>query len=116
MQAMLCPAPTGFGAPPLKAKVVPMDVVITLKNYRCFADSRPATFQLGEGFTSFIGINNVGKSAALRFFWEFRGLLSTLSDPNQSRAMLSGQLQGFPMDQELLGRGDVFSNGNNRDL
>src|SRR4051794_13789331 len=93
-----------------------MDVDITLKNYRCFADSRPATFRLGDGFTSFIGINNAGKSAALRFFWEFRGLLNSLSDPNQSNAMLGGRLQGFPMDQELMGRGDVFSNGNKRDL
>ena len=50
------------------------EVAITIKNYRCFSDSRPARFTLKNGLTSFIGVNNVGKSSLLKFFYEFRDL------------------------------------------
>jgi hypothetical protein len=35
-----------------------MDVEITLKNYRCFPDSKPVRFVMREGFTAFLGVNN----------------------------------------------------------
>jgi AAA15 family ATPase/GTPase len=39
-----------------------MDIDITIKNYRCFADSQPARIQLKNGFTALVGANNAGKS------------------------------------------------------
>lgn len=47
---------------------------IVLKNYRCFPDTKPARFELAEGMTAFIGVNNVGKSSLLKFFHEFRSI------------------------------------------
>ena len=53
-----------------------MTARITLRNYRCFTHTNPAVFDLGEGFTSFVGPNNSGKSTLLRFFYEMRGVIS----------------------------------------
>lgn len=51
-----------------------MAIEITLKNYRCFPRNYPARITLREGFTSFVGVNNSGKSTVLRFFYEFRDM------------------------------------------
>ena len=49
----------------------PMDIDITLKNFRCFADRKPAKFSLrSNGFTGFVGVNNSGKSSLLKMFFE----------------------------------------------
>lgn len=58
-----------------------MEAEITLKNYRSFEE--PARLSLREGFTSFIGINNSGKSSLLRFFYEFRNLFEQFREPQQ---------------------------------
>ena len=55
-------------------------IKLTLKNYRCFTDEEPATIELGAGFTAFVGPNNSGKSAFLKFFYEFQNLWSQLLD------------------------------------
>jgi hypothetical protein len=52
---------------------------LTLKNYRCFADEDPARFDIGDGFVSFVGLNNSGKSSLLKFFYEFREIFRHLS-------------------------------------
>src|ERR1022692_2748496 len=51
-----------------------MTTEITLKNYRCFPDIKPAQFEIRDGLTAFIGVNNAGKSSLLKFFHEFRSL------------------------------------------
>jgi len=53
-------------------------ITITLKNYRCFADTRPATIEFGPGFTAFAGPNNSGKSSYLKFIYEFQQLWQDL--------------------------------------
>lgn len=45
---------------------------ITLQNYRAFALDAPITFYIEEGISFFVGVNNVGKSALLRAFYELR--------------------------------------------
>jgi len=57
-----------------------MDAELTIKNYRCFPDSRPARIVVRDGFTAFLGVNNSGKSSLLRFFYEFRRLFHSLSE------------------------------------
>lgn len=59
-----------------------MRLSLELKNYRCFADTSPARLEIGPGFTALVGPNNSGKSALLRFFYDYRNLWATLSDPN----------------------------------
>ncbi|MBA3503863.1 MAG: AAA family ATPase, partial [Deltaproteobacteria bacterium] len=46
----------------------------TVSNYRCFGETNPLTFKVGPGFSAFVGPNDAGKSTALRFFSEWRGL------------------------------------------
>jgi ABC-type cobalamin/Fe3+-siderophores transport system ATPase subunit len=49
-----------------------MNLEITLQNYRCFSSAEPATFSISDGFTSFVGLNNSGKSSVLRSLFELR--------------------------------------------
>lgn len=92
-----------------------MRVEITLKNYRCFQDSKPARISINEGFTGFVGVNNSGKSSLLRFFYEFRNVFGKL----MTESLLMYSLNGHPQELQLLSVTDsdeVFSNANDRDL
>ncbi|MBB5030904.1 ATP-dependent nuclease [Prosthecobacter vanneervenii] len=50
-------------------------VKITLQNYRAFPNCAPVTFEVHEGITFLLGVNNVGKSALLKAFFELRPLI-----------------------------------------
>jgi AAA15 family ATPase/GTPase len=93
-----------------------MKIEITLKNYRCFADSKPARITVRRGFTAFIGVNNSGKTALLKFFYEFRNLFLSLASPNTWATMLTGGGGGLSLQPEILDRQEVFCNFNNRPL
>ena len=62
-------------------------VTITLKNYRCFADSEPLRVEIGDGFTALVGPNNSGKTSLLRLFYELKFVLATATDVGQLRAL-----------------------------
>lgn len=51
---------------------------LTFGNYRCFSDKHPATIEIGPGFTAIVGPNNSGKSAILRYLYEFRETLGSI--------------------------------------
>lgn len=87
-----------------------MNIGITIKNYRCFPDDQPVTFQLDRGFTALVGSNNAGKSTLLKFFWEFRSLFETLANTNALMGGMGGGRQGF--DFPVKDRDSVFSNQN----
>lgn len=94
-----------------------MDLDITLKNYRCFPDERPARISARRGFTAFVGVNNSGKSSLLKFFYEFRHLFKSLSQPTGNVInALQGTLQSFDFAASVLDPAEVFSNTNSRDL
>ena len=58
----------------------PTDIKVNLTHYRCFHDSSPVEFSLEAGKTiAVVGKNNSGKSALMRFFYEFRNALSNFS-------------------------------------
>lgn len=88
-----------------------MRVEVELKNYRCFPMGRPARLELGGGMAGVVGINNAGKSALLKFFFEARDLFSQLATPNPTGQAINGAAQGVNFvgvaDQE-----EVFSNLN----
>lgn len=94
-----------------------MNIEITLKNYRCFPDSSPATFQLRPGFTAFVGANNSGKTSLLRFLYEFRDLFRIHSTPSGPLiAALRRNPQAFNLANTVLDQREIFHNGNERDL
>jgi len=103
-----------------------MDIELTIKNYRCFSDAKPARIIIKQGFTAFLGINNSGKSSLLKFFYEFRDLFGRLSGPGLITsnpvqmtslvAGLNGQSQNFYIPPEIVDHEEVFCNLNNRNL
>ena len=89
------------------------EVRITVKNYRCFSDSNPARFSVKDGLTSFVGVNNAGKSSILKFFYEFRKLfsfrfISDLINQNNPKTV--------DLPAEIIDSQEIFYNGNARSL
>lgn len=94
-----------------------MHVEITIKNYRCFPDSKPAKIILQKGFTSYVGVNNSGKSTLLKFFYEFRNLFKLLSKPNHELiGSLLGFQQSFDSAPSISDIEEYFCNLNNRNI
>lgn len=92
-----------------------MDIELTIKNYRCFSDTKPARIIIKQGYTAFIGINNSGKSSILKFFYEFRDLFRRLSSPDIVNG-LNGNTRAFNFLPEIMDQEEVFCNLNNRNL
>ena len=93
---------------------------ITIKNYRGFSDQEPASFEIGAGFTAFLGKNNAGKSSAKLVFYELRALLFVLAqvDPGINPGFFY-LLQGNSADVNYVGVTDpeeVFNNENERPI
>src|SRR4051812_32405910 len=92
-----------------------MNAEFTIKNYRCFSDHTPLKFHLKDGFTSFVGVNNAGKSSILRFFYEFRTMFQQLSNPSN---MIQGARSpvAFSPSSNIRDIREMFSNfdGNDR--
>ena len=93
-----------------------MHVDITIKNYRCFPDTRPARISIGSGLTAFVGVNNSGKSSLLKFFYEFRNLFESLLNADNFLKIVKGSTCTFTYPSSVLDRQEVFCNGNSRDL
>jgi hypothetical protein len=93
-----------------------MHVELTIKNYRCFPDSNPLHFEIREGFTAFVGVNNSGKSSILRFLYEFRNLFAQLRDPNGLLNLLRGSRNGLPLASSIKDTTEIFCDSNDRDL
>jgi ABC-type phosphate transport system ATPase subunit len=82
---------------------------ITLNNYRCFSDEKPAVIEIDSGFTALIGANNSGKSSVLRFFLEFRNLFWCLANWPQNGPFNVSLLHVEDWDE-------VFCNRNRRSM
>lgn len=94
---------------------IEMDIELTLKNYRCFRDAKPAKVRLKPGFTAMVGVNNSGKSTFLKFFYEFRSLFSHLSNPGNFINSLRG-VQTFDFPITIRDVNEVFCNQNDRKI
>jgi len=88
---------------------------ITLKNYRCFEDTKPLGLELGPGFTALVGPNNSGKSSFLKFFYEARQLFGTLTDLNAMRNAVHASRSSVSF-QALDDQVEIFHNRNTRAL
>jgi ABC-type cobalamin/Fe3+-siderophores transport system ATPase subunit len=92
-----------------------MDIEISIKNYRCFPDSRPARITINGGFMALVGVNNSGKSSLLRFFYEFRPLWTWLSQLGNLYAALRGP-QALSLASCVSDQNEIFHNQNGRDI
>lgn len=93
-----------------------MELDIILKNYRCFSESRPVTLGLRGGLTAFVGPNNSGKSALLRFFYEFRPFFGSTPDKSSWTRLLAGQSVNVRLPPEILDFEELFSFTNRGDI
>lgn len=57
---------------------------IEIKNYRNFSEQSPVKLEIRKGITFIIGINNIGKSNLLRFFYELSDLFKWEGINNKS--------------------------------
>jgi ABC-type cobalamin/Fe3+-siderophores transport system ATPase subunit len=94
--------------------MIPLE--FTIKNYRCFSDSSPARFVLRPGFTAFVGPNNSGKSALLKFFFELRTLFQNLGRPDYLSKIFGEKGIGGLSVQGAREQTDAFHDLNGRPL
>jgi AAA domain, putative AbiEii toxin, Type IV TA system/AAA ATPase domain len=87
-----------------------MAVQLTIKNYRCFAS--PVTVELSKGLTAFVGINNAGKSAFMRFLLEMRHLFWMIQDPSAFVQSLSSPTPTSFNALHVIDQQEIFSNLN----
>ena len=95
-----------------------MELELTLKNYRCFADAAPARFALRPGATAFVGPNNSGKSTVLRLFLELRHLFQQISPSRGGEFFpaLQGNQRVFNVPPHAADLRMLFCNSNERPL
>jgi ABC-type cobalamin/Fe3+-siderophores transport system ATPase subunit len=93
-----------------------MHIELKIKNYRCFPDSRPLQFEIREGFTAFVGVNNSGKSSILRFVYEFRSLFLLLTTPHHFLELLRGSTNSFALAPSVKDLREIFCDSNDRDM
>jgi ABC-type Na+ transport system ATPase subunit NatA len=93
-----------------------MEIDLLIKNYRCFPDESPARLRLGNGFIALLGQNNSGKTALLRFFYEFRGLFARLAENGVMLQALRGDIPlQFPRVQ-THDMESIFAKANSRPM
>lgn len=88
---------------------------MTLENFRCFPVGRPASIEIGSGFRSVIGVNNAGKSALVRSFYEVRAINAHLSNVDAFRTAASTGWGG-EVFMGVRDQAEVFSNLNDLPL
>lgn len=93
-----------------------MHLKLTIKNYRCFPDQKPARITLNSGFTALVGPNNAGKSSFLRFFYELREFFRQMSDLNSLTLLLRGGQQSFGYPSSVKDLSELFCDMNERDM
>jgi len=92
-----------------------LDADLTIKNFRCFADSNPVQLSLKSGVTALVGPNNAGKSSLLRMFFELRQLFGRIPDSRSRQEWLRGNKQTI----DLAGVPDpsvILHDGNRRPM
>ena len=96
---------------------------VTLTHYRCFHETSPVNFSLEPGKTiALVGMNNAGKSALMRFFYEFKHVLMNCNSGGWSgTGMISGtanEVTSGPADPNIgarYGLSDLLDLYPNRD-
>ena len=94
---------------------------VTLTHYRCFHETSPVKFSLEPGKTiALVGMNNAGKSALMRFFYEFKHVIANYSSGscNAKEARDGWTTNPNPVDPNIgtrYGLGDHLDLYPNRD-
>lgn len=93
-----------------------MELDFTIKNYRCFADTKPAQFSIRpRGFTAFVGTNNSGKTTLLKLFYELRSVFQLMSGGGFKQALNGEDLFQLP-STGISDYQQIFSKFNDRHI
>lgn len=93
-----------------------MEANITIKNYRCFEDTKPLKIKLENGFISLVGQNNSGKSSFLKLFYELRSIWSKLSSINNIKDHLNSNNPIHSNSIGLYDPSEIFTDTNERPI
>src|SRR5712692_1820160 len=85
------------------------EIRLTVRNYRCFPATRPARFSLRPGFTSFIGVNNAGKSTLLKMLYELRDVFRRTTNGGLMGALLPTNWQGYNSPPEITDPREIIA-------
>jgi ABC-type branched-subunit amino acid transport system ATPase component len=88
------------------------DITLTIKNYRSFVDSSPATVVVRGGITAILGPNNAGKSSLLRFFFDLRDHFLSLTNAD---ALAGTNFQPVNRMRQIENT-EFFANSNEREM
>jgi len=91
---------------------------LTVKNYRCFPENKPVHISMINGFTSFVGVNNSGKSSLLKMFYELRNLFSAISGNKNEfmEALRNPDGRPFSPEASIQDINEIFCNENSHDI
>src|SRR5262249_14455520 len=93
--------------------IASMRTFLTIQNYRCFVS--PIEVEIARGFTAFVGVNNAGKSAIMRFLLELRPFLKSLTTGNILNGYLNQQMGTATLNQ-VLDHHEIFANRNSEPI
>ena len=89
---------------------------LTVKNYRCFSDENPLSFNLSRQYTALIGQNNSGKSALLRMIYELKELWNNIASPDQFKHFFNPNFRTGISYRNVPDYTEIFNNDNNREI
>ena len=93
-----------------------LQIDVTLTHYRCFHETSPVKFSLEPGKTiALVGMNNAGKSALMRFFYEFKQVLINYTSGSWNPKESGGGWTTKPNQQDP-GIGTRYGLGDQLDL
>lgn len=92
------------------------EVKFVVKNYRCFNDDHPLEFVLRDGFVGFVGPNNSGKSAILKFFYEFRPMWKIVGNESDLNELLLKSGRRIKLQLPYCDHDAIFHKFNNRPI
>lgn len=94
----------------------PINIDMTIKNYRCFSDENPGRISMKNGFTALVGVNNSGKSSLLKLHYELRDIFARMNRSSDDLVNAIRSQIVFNRPNNIRDLDELFCNSNSRDL
>lgn len=93
-------------------------VDLTIKNYRCFSDENPLRLPLAAKTLAFVGENNAGKSAALKFIHELQPIWNRSVDGHLNLQTEQDDLYSGigTIARDVADQNEIYTDQNDRNI